>query len=134
MVLDSVRRCARITFVGGVSGRARADLPGAGSALPCTRARCRLALSCRGQRYHPAIVAQAAATLVEMFPGRFWIALGTGQLLNEHITADPHPFLETSVGFLGHSDALSDLRKHGRLTDAYLHAGDGNVALIGEMT
>src|SRR3954453_1902420 len=41
-----------------------------------------------GQRYHPAIVAQAAATLVEMFPGRFWIALGSGQLLNEHITAD----------------------------------------------
>jgi coenzyme F420-dependent glucose-6-phosphate dehydrogenase len=39
-----------------------------------------------GQRYHPAIVAQAAATLVEMFPGRFWIALGSGQLLNEHIT------------------------------------------------
>lgn len=42
-----------------------------------------------GQRYHPAIVAQAAATLVEMFPGRFWMALGTGQLLNEHITGDP---------------------------------------------
>jgi coenzyme F420-dependent glucose-6-phosphate dehydrogenase len=41
-----------------------------------------------GQRYHPAIVAQAAATLVEMFPERFWIALGTGQLLNEHITGD----------------------------------------------
>src|SRR5918993_466028 len=41
-----------------------------------------------GQRYHPAIVAQAAATLVEMFPGRFWMALGSGQLLNEHITAD----------------------------------------------
>ncbi len=41
-----------------------------------------------GQRYHPAIVAQAAATLAEMFPRRFWIALGSGQLLNEHITAD----------------------------------------------
>src|ERR687884_315526 len=31
-----------------------------------------------GQRYHPAIVAQAAATLTEMFPERLWIALGTG--------------------------------------------------------
>jgi G6PDH family F420-dependent oxidoreductase len=41
-----------------------------------------------GQRYHPAIVAQAGATLAEMFPGRFWLALGSGQLLNEHITAD----------------------------------------------
>ncbi len=44
-----------------------------------------------GQRYHPAIVAQAAATLAEMFPGRFWLALGTGQLLNEHITGDNWP-------------------------------------------
>jgi coenzyme F420-dependent glucose-6-phosphate dehydrogenase len=41
-----------------------------------------------GQRYHPAIIAQATATLAEMFPGRFWTALGSGQLLNEHITSD----------------------------------------------
>src|SRR4051812_34020364 len=39
-----------------------------------------------GDRYHPAIVAQAAATLAEMFPARFWIALGSGEALNEHIT------------------------------------------------
>jgi coenzyme F420-dependent glucose-6-phosphate dehydrogenase len=44
-----------------------------------------------GQRYHPAIVAQAAATLTSMYPGRFWIALGTGQNLNEHITGAPWP-------------------------------------------
>jgi probable non-F420 flavinoid oxidoreductase len=44
-----------------------------------------------GQRYHPAIVAQAAATLCEMFPGRLWVALGTGELSNEHITGDPWP-------------------------------------------
>jgi alkanesulfonate monooxygenase SsuD/methylene tetrahydromethanopterin reductase-like flavin-dependent oxidoreductase (luciferase family) len=31
-----------------------------------------------GQRYHPAIVAQAAATLEVMFPGRFWVAFGSG--------------------------------------------------------
>jgi probable non-F420 flavinoid oxidoreductase len=36
-----------------------------------------------GYRYHPAIVAQAAATLSEMFPGRFWLALGSGQRLND---------------------------------------------------
>ncbi|GAP97908.1 TIGR03885 family FMN-dependent LLM class oxidoreductase [Leptolyngbya sp. NIES-2104] len=41
-----------------------------------------------GQRYHPAIVAQAAATLAEMFPNRFWITVGSGQDLNEHITGD----------------------------------------------
>ena len=44
-----------------------------------------------GQRYHPAIVAQAAATLCEMFPGRLWVALGTGEASNEHITGDAWP-------------------------------------------
>jgi probable non-F420 flavinoid oxidoreductase len=44
-----------------------------------------------GQRYHPAIVAQAAATLAEMFPERLWVALGTGEASNEHITGDPWP-------------------------------------------
>jgi probable non-F420 flavinoid oxidoreductase len=44
-----------------------------------------------GQRYHPAIIAQAAATLCQMFPGRFWTALGTGEAANEHITGDRWP-------------------------------------------
>jgi probable non-F420 flavinoid oxidoreductase len=44
-----------------------------------------------GQRYHPAIVAQAAATLSELFPGRLWVALGTGEASNEHITGAPWP-------------------------------------------
>jgi coenzyme F420-dependent glucose-6-phosphate dehydrogenase len=44
-----------------------------------------------GQRYHPAIIAQAAATLAEMNPGRFWVALGSGQFLNEHIAGEAWP-------------------------------------------
>ena len=44
-----------------------------------------------GYRYHPAIIAQAAATLAEMFPDRFWIAVGSGELLNEHITGERWP-------------------------------------------
>ncbi len=44
-----------------------------------------------GQRYHPAIIAQAAATLAEMFPNRFWVALGSGQALNEQITGEKWP-------------------------------------------
>jgi coenzyme F420-dependent glucose-6-phosphate dehydrogenase len=47
-----------------------------------------------GQRYHPAIIAQAAATLSVMFPDRFWIAVGSGQLLNEHITGEAWPIKE----------------------------------------
>lgn len=44
-----------------------------------------------GYRYHPAILAQASATLAAMFPGRFWVALGTGEYLNEHITGERWP-------------------------------------------
>ncbi|MFF3866493.1 TIGR03885 family FMN-dependent LLM class oxidoreductase [Micromonospora sp. NPDC001898] len=44
-----------------------------------------------GQRYHPAIIAQAIGTLGAMYPGRFWAALGTGEASNEHITGDAWP-------------------------------------------
>src|SRR3954471_13259911 len=49
------------------------------------------AVNAPGQRYHPAIVAQAVATLAAMFPGRFWVALGSGENSNEHITGDRWP-------------------------------------------
>lgn len=44
-----------------------------------------------GYRNHPAIVAQASATLAEMFPNRFWIALASGEALNERITGEKYP-------------------------------------------
>ena len=44
-----------------------------------------------GQRYHPAIIAQAAATLSVMYPDRFWLAIGSGELMNEHITGEEWP-------------------------------------------
>lgn len=44
-----------------------------------------------GQRYHPVIIAQAAATLAEMYAKRFWISLGTGEALNESVTGDHWP-------------------------------------------
>jgi coenzyme F420-dependent glucose-6-phosphate dehydrogenase len=44
-----------------------------------------------GDRYHPAIVAQAAATLAEMFPDRFSLAIGSGEALNEAITGNGWP-------------------------------------------
>lgn len=42
-------------------------------------------------RYHPAVVAQAAATLARMFEGRFWLAAGSGEALNEAITGGAWP-------------------------------------------
>ncbi len=44
-----------------------------------------------GQRYHPAVIAQAVATLDQMYPRRFWLAVGSGEALNEHITGAPWP-------------------------------------------
>jgi coenzyme F420-dependent glucose-6-phosphate dehydrogenase len=45
-----------------------------------------------GWRYHPAVLAQAVATLGEMFPDRLpWIAVGSGELVNEHITGEEWP-------------------------------------------
>ena len=44
-----------------------------------------------GSRYHPAIIAQAAATLAEMYPERFWFAVGSGEALNEAITGERWP-------------------------------------------
>ncbi len=44
-----------------------------------------------GQRYHPAIIAQAIGTLEAMYPDRFWTALGSGEAVNEHITGDAWP-------------------------------------------
>jgi probable non-F420 flavinoid oxidoreductase len=44
-----------------------------------------------GQRYHPVMIAQAFATLEEMFPGRFWAAMGSGEAVNEHVTGGGWP-------------------------------------------
>ena len=42
-------------------------------------------------RYHPAVIAQAAATLAQMYPGRFWLAVGSGEAINEAMTGQPWP-------------------------------------------
>jgi glucoamylase len=81
----------------------------------------------------PTFTAGASATR------RGWRALKEGRRCLRAVAMWPwavlatHPFLETSVGFLETSDALSDLKEHGRLTETHLHAEDGNIALIGEI-
>lgn len=61
-----------------------------GAALASTRFPVGM-IAAAGYRYHPAVVAQAAATLAEMFPDRFWLALGSGERVNEDITGLPWP-------------------------------------------
>jgi coenzyme F420-dependent glucose-6-phosphate dehydrogenase len=48
-------------------------------------------VTCPSFRFHPAMVAQAAATLEAMYPGRSWLGVGSGEALNEHIIAGYWP-------------------------------------------
>src|SRR5918997_6919846 len=48
-------------------------------------------VTCPMIRTHPAIVAHAAATVAAMMPGRFFLGLGTGENLNEHVTGARWP-------------------------------------------
>jgi coenzyme F420-dependent glucose-6-phosphate dehydrogenase len=48
-------------------------------------------VTCPSFRQHPAIIAQASATLAAMYPGRFWLGLGSGEALNEHVVAGYWP-------------------------------------------
>ncbi len=48
-------------------------------------------VTCPTIRYHPAIIAQAAATIATMMPNRFSLGLGSGENLNEHITGTRWP-------------------------------------------
>ncbi|WNM24236.1 TIGR03557 family F420-dependent LLM class oxidoreductase [Demequina capsici] len=42
-------------------------------------------------RWHPAMVAQASATLAALHPGRHWLGLGSGEAINEHIVGEYWP-------------------------------------------
>jgi len=48
-------------------------------------------VTCPSFRFHPALVAQAAATLESMYPGRTWLGVGSGEALNEHVIAGYWP-------------------------------------------
>jgi coenzyme F420-dependent glucose-6-phosphate dehydrogenase len=57
-------------------------------------------VTCPLIRTHPAIVAHAAATAGEMMPGRFFLGLGTGENLNEHVHGDRWPAIDERVEML----------------------------------
>jgi coenzyme F420-dependent glucose-6-phosphate dehydrogenase len=48
-------------------------------------------ISAPGYRYHPAVIAQGAATLAQMYPDRLWLAFGSGEAINEYITGAAWP-------------------------------------------
>jgi len=59
-----------------------------------SRIRVGTGVTCPIIRYHPAIVAQAAATVSAMAEGRFFLGVGTGEWLNEHVAGARWPAIE----------------------------------------
>jgi G6PDH family F420-dependent oxidoreductase len=62
-----------------------------GIAQATERLRLGTGVTCPTIRTHPAIIAHAAATVAAMLPGRFFLGVGTGENLNEHILGDRWP-------------------------------------------
>ncbi len=58
-------------------------------------------VTCPIKRYHPAVVAQKAATIGLLSDGRFTLGLGAGENLNEHVTGGAWPPANTRHEMLG---------------------------------
>jgi coenzyme F420-dependent glucose-6-phosphate dehydrogenase len=67
------------------------------------------AVTCPLIRLHPAVVAQAAATSALLMQGRFFLGVGTGELLNEHIVGVRWPRPDERLEML--EEALELIRK-----------------------
>jgi coenzyme F420-dependent glucose-6-phosphate dehydrogenase len=52
-------------------------------------------VTCPILRYHPAVIAQAAATLAALAPKRFYLGVGTGEALNEYAATGAWPDYRT---------------------------------------
>jgi coenzyme F420-dependent glucose-6-phosphate dehydrogenase len=57
-------------------------------------------VTCPTIRIHPAVIAQAAATSAAMMPGRFFLGVGSGENLNEHILGDYWPAADERLEML----------------------------------
>jgi coenzyme F420-dependent glucose-6-phosphate dehydrogenase len=58
------------------------------------------AVTCPLIRTHPAIVAHAAATAQTLLDGRFFLGVGTGENLNEHVLGDKWPRADVRLEML----------------------------------
>lgn len=66
-------------------------------------------VTCPILRNHPAVIAQAAATVALLMPGRFMLGLGTGENLNEHILGQGWPPYRERAAML--EEAVSVIRQ-----------------------
>jgi len=70
-------------------------------------------VTCPIMRIHPAIIAQAAATSAAMMPGRFFLGVGSGENLNEHIVGQRWPETDVRQDMLEEAVAVLRLLWHG---------------------
>jgi G6PDH family F420-dependent oxidoreductase len=82
-------------------------------------------VTCPTMRIHPAIVAQAAATAATMMPGRFFLGVGSGESLNEHIIGRHWPPVAVRQEML--KEAVSLIRK---LWEGGLHSCHGRYFTV----
>ena len=88
-------------------------------------------VTCPLIRIHPVIVAHAAATAACLMPGRFFLGVGTGENLNEHVTGAKWPasderlsMLEEAVGLMRElwtGDVTTSAGKHYRVDTARIY-------------
>ena len=77
-----------------------------GIAQATARLRLGTGVTCPIMRIHPAIIAQAAATATAMMPGRFFLGVGTGENLNEHILGQRWPPHDVRLAMLDEAVAV----------------------------
>jgi G6PDH family F420-dependent oxidoreductase len=76
-------------------------------------------VTCPIMRMHPALVAQAAATAADAMSGRFFLGVGTGEALNEHVVGRHWPAYAVRLEML--QEAIAVIRKlwEGELVSFY---------------
>jgi coenzyme F420-dependent glucose-6-phosphate dehydrogenase len=77
-------------------------------------------VTCPIMRIHPAVIAQASATVATMLPGRFFFGVGSGEALNEHVTGEHWPPVDVRLEMLEEAvQVIRDLWEG----DLYSHRG-----------
>lgn len=74
-------------------------------------------VTCPTMRYHPAVVAQKAATLQLLAEGRFTLGLGSGESLNEHVVGAGWPGIQDRLGMLAEAVEIIRALHTGELVD-----------------